>query len=331
MPKLAYLTGMAPDHQTTPLALGEVSPVVPLAMICTIGSLWGLAFSFSKMATVAGVQPVSYTFWQGIGAGSTIVLLCRLRGVRVPLTADYLRYYATVGLIGLALPNVNMVTAIAHLPAGVMVLTIPFVPLITYVIAIGLKMERFSALRFAGVLCGLAGVAMIVLPRASLPDADAAPWFLMALLTPACYAAGNVLAVRLRPADAHSFPLAGGMLLAAGLILAPVVFALDALYVPSLRAGAAEVALVGQITISCVAYFIFFEGLRLAGPVFMGFTGYIVTLTGIGWGVLLFDERHSRWVWGAAALIVLGLALVNLRRTVAPVAAGSVRRAGPNG
>ena len=41
----------------------------------------------------------------------------------------------------------------------------------------------------------------------------------------------------------------------------------------------------------------------------------VVTLTGIGWGVVLFGERHSPWVWGAAGLIFTGLALVNLRRT----------------
>lgn len=322
---------MTPNQQITPLAAGAASPVLPLAIILALGSMWGLAFSFSKMATMAGVQPVSYTFWQGIGAGTAVLLICRLRGMPVPLAPRYLRYYATIGLVALAVPNVNMVTAIAHLPAGVIVLTIPFVPLITYVIAIGMKMEHFSPLRFVGVLCGLAGVAMIVLPRASLPGADAAPWFLMALLTPACYAAGNVLAMRLRPADARSLPLAGGMLLAAGLFLAPVVFATDALYLPSLPAGPAEIAVLGQITISCVAYFIFFEGLRLAGPVFMSFTGYIVTLTGIAWGILLFGERHNAWVWGAAALIFIGLALVNLRRNGAPVSAGSGRRAGPSG
>jgi len=322
---------MESEQQVTPLAAGSVSPVLPLAMILGLGSLWGLAFSLSKMATMGGVHPVSYTFWQGIGAGAIVALLCRLRGLRIPLAPRYLRYYLIVGLVGLALPNVNMVTAISHLPAGVMVLTIPFVPLMTYAIAIGLKMERFAPMRFAGVLCGLAGVTMIVLPKSSLPDTDAAPWFLMALLTPAAYAASNVLAARLRPPGAHSFPLAAGMLLAAGLILAPVVFAMDVLYLPAVPAGAAEIAILGQIAVSCVAYLIFFEVLRLAGPVFMSFTGYIVTLTGIGWGVLLFGERHSPWVWGAAALIFSGLALVNLRRSGAPATAGSGRPVGPTG
>ena len=129
----------------------------------------------------------------------------------------------------------------------------------------------------------------------------------------------------------HSAPLAAGMLLAAAILLAPVVLWLDVLFVPALPVDEAEIGIVGQIVVSSIAYFIFFEVLRLAGPVFMSFTGYIVTLTGIGWGVLLFGERHSPWVWGAAALIFTGLALVNLRRSAAPATAGSGRPAGPTG
>jgi len=300
----------------TPLAAGQVRLAVPLGMILLLGGMWGLSFSFSKMAANGGVHPVAYTFWQGLLAGLIVAAACRFRRMRIPLEAASLRYYFIIGLVGIALPNVILVAAITHLPAGVMVLTIPFVPLITYSIAVGLKMERFSWLRFAGVMCGLAGVALIVLPKASLPDPASAPWFLLALATPTLYALNNVLAARLRPPDAKSLPLAAGMLLAAAALLTPAVFLMDVLYLPSLPVGEAEIGMLGQIAVSSIAYLIFFEVLRLAGPVFMSFTGYIVTLTGIAWGVVLFGESHSPWVWGAALLIFIGLALVNLRRNV---------------
>lgn len=304
----------------TPLAAGQVRLAVPLGMILLLGGMWGLAFSFSKMAANGGVHAVAYTFWQGLGGGLIVAVACWIRGMRIPLGREWLRYYFIIGLVGIALPNVNLVAAIAHLPAGVMVLTIPFVPLITYAIAIGLKMERFSMLRFAGVMCGLAGVALIVLPKASLPDPDAAPWFLLALATPALYAINNVLAARLRPPDTRSLPLAAGMLLAAAIMLTPAVFLMDVLYLPSLPVGEAEIGIAGQIIISSIAYLMFFEVLRLAGPVFMSFTGYIVTLAGIAWGILLFGESHSPWIWGAACLIFTGLALVNLRRSASSAA-----------
>ena len=90
---------MAPDHQITPLSAGTVSPVLPLAMILALGSLWGLAFSFSKMATIGGVHPVSYTFWQGLGAGILVALICWLRGMRIPTGRAYLGYYVTIGFM----------------------------------------------------------------------------------------------------------------------------------------------------------------------------------------------------------------------------------------
>lgn len=310
-------------------ATSSVPRLLPLGMIVVLGSLWGLAFSFSKMATNGGVHPIAYTFWQAFAAGIVVLGVCLLRRTRLSFRPDHLRVYLVNGVTGIALPNVILVTAIAHLPAGVMVLTIPFSPLMTYVIAVAVGMERYSVLRVAGVLCGLGGVALIVLPRASLPDVDAAPWFLLALLTPACYAVNGILAVRLRPPDARSLPLAAGMLLAAAIVLAPFMFAPDVLFVPSLPLGEAEIGVFGQIAVSSVAYVMLFEILRLAGPVFMSFTGYIVTLTGIAWGVLLFGERHSPWVWSAGLLIFAGLALVNLRRDAARGVGESVRPAAP--
>ncbi len=314
---LAYVISMTPHPAPPPLSVRPAVALLPLAMILALGAMWGLAFSFSKMASNAGVHPLAYTFWQGLGAGTLVVVLGALRGARLRLDRAHLRYYFATGLLSIALPNVNLMTAIGHLPAGVIVLTIPFVPLITYALAVALKMERFDPLRLSGVLFGLAGLALIVLPRASLPDAEAAPWFLLALATPAFYAVGNVMAARLRPEGAASLPLAAGMLLAAAAILALPVFVSGVFFVPRFPPGGAEFGVAGQIVISSVAYILFFEVLRLAGPVYMSFTGYIVTLSGIAWGIVIFGERHSPWVWGAAALIFSGLLLVNLRRGAA--------------
>ena len=38
---------------------------------------------------------------------------------------------------------------------------------------------------------------------------------------------------------------------------------------------------------------------------------YVILACGIGWGFALFAERPSAWVWGAVALMTLGLALAN--------------------
>ncbi|MFY8146248.1 MAG: EamA/RhaT family transporter, partial [Rhodobacter sp.] len=52
---------------------------------------------------------------------------------------------------------------------------------------------------------------------------------------------------------------------------------------------------------------------RTAGAVFATQTSYVVTAAGVGWAMLLLDERFSPLVWVAGAVMLLGLALVQPR------------------
>ena len=325
----AYTNRMAVDPPSSPAA----STALPAGLLLVLGTLWGLSFSLAKVAATGGVSPIAYTFWQAAGAGIVVTAICAARRLWPPLDRAHLRYYAAIGLLGIAIPNINLVFVITRLPAGVMVLAIPFVPLTTYIIVLGLRMERFDALRLSGVVFGLGGTALILFPDSSLPDAGSAPWFLLGLLTPIFYALSNVLAARLRPAGAHSLPLAAGMLWCVAIVLAPLVFSLGLFYPVFPPFETPELAILGQIAVSSVAYFLFFEIIRLAGPVFMSFTGYVVTLTGIGWGMVFFGESHSPFVWAAAGLIFVGMGLVNLRARApaAPAApAAAARPAAPS-
>ena len=65
--------------------------------------------------------------------------------------------------------------------------------------------------------------------------------------------------------------------------------------------------------LGALAFTIFFEILRLCGPVFASQVAYIVTVTGILWGAAVFEERLTLWTYGATLVILAGLALVNWR------------------
>ena len=47
-------------------------------------------------------------------------------------------------------------------------------------------------------------------------------------------------------------------------------------------------------------------------------TAYVVTLSGVLWGIVIFGEQHSPWIWGALAVMLIGLALVTPRPARAP-------------
>jgi len=53
--------------------------------------------------------------------------------------------------------------------------------------------------------------------------------------------------------------------------------------------------------------------IRTSGPVFASQSAYIITLAGVAWGMVLFGERHSVYIWAALALVLAGSALVTPR------------------
>ena len=48
--------------------------------------------------------------------------------------------------------------------------------------------------------------------------------------------------------------------------------------------------------LSGLAFTVLLYVIRTAGPVFASQTAYLITLAGVAWGLLLFDERHSLYV-----------------------------------
>jgi drug/metabolite transporter (DMT)-like permease len=100
-------------------------------------------------------------------------------------------------------------------------------------------------------------------------------------------------------------------LMQAGSLVAVLPLAVyEGIHIPIPPAHAGDWALLIQSAFNWIASLLFFEAMRLAGPVFFSQTGFLVTLWGVLWGWLLFDEIHSAYVWAAMAAIFVGLALV---------------------
>ena len=294
-----------PDPDAAPPWLG-------LGLVCVLGTFWGLAFSLSKVAANAGVPPLGYAWWQSLGSGVVLLAVALWRRQTPPIDRRHLVYLAFMGAFGLGIPNALIYTVIAKIPVGLVSAITNMVPLFTYLISLALLLERFSPVRAAGVTIGLAGAAIVVLPGAGTPEPWMTGWVLLAMIGPACYAVSVVGGARWRPVGTPSLALAAGMLIAAGLMIAPVVIGTGSVYIPdpaALHAG--DLAILGQVAITCAMFVVYFELMRIASPVVISLVGYLVTVTGIAWGMVLFGERHSPWLFVAVVLIFVGLALVN--------------------
>ena len=281
----------------------------PLPPLLLLGSIWGATPTFVKHLGGLGWPPMLIAAWAGLGSAAILLAICGLRGIVVPFSSAHLRHYAVSGLFGMALANLVGFTALQHVPAGFFSLLVPLSPMLTVLGAAILGMERATRRRVLGTALGLAGVLLAMSPGAALPDPAMLPWALLAALTPACYAASNLLAVRLAPQGTPPLALAAGTLAAGGLQAA--VFALLAGQVQAPPVSGVPVGLL-QVSATAAAFLLYFRSLAAHGGVVTSQTGYVVTITGIAWGWMLFGERPGWLTIPAAALVFAGLALVTL-------------------
>lgn len=281
-----------------------------LLMLLVLGTNWGLGFTLGKLGVTGGLHPLGYAFWQTAGGGLVLVLIALWRRQLPPMHWVHVRYYLICGVTNIAMPNFVALTAAQHIPVGIIVLLISLGPLITYAVAQLVGIERFSTRRVAGVVIGLIGAAMILVPKSSLPSPDDYLWVMVAMIVPLCYGISNVYLGVARPPDVPSLALGGAMQLGAAVTFLPLALLAGQMHVPFPPQTPAEIANVSHIAVSSIGALIFFELMRLRGPVIASQVGYVVCLSGVFWGKLFFGEQHSVWIWLAMGTIFLGLALV---------------------
>jgi drug/metabolite transporter (DMT)-like permease len=281
-----------------------------LGLLLVLGVIWGGTFSLARTGAQAGIGPLGYGFWFLFGVGVGCLVMALVQGARLVPSRGLLRFALIGGTFGGAIPSLVMFTSVRHIPTGIMAVIITLAPVITYATALAARHERFVPLRALGMMAGLGGAALIVLPRSSLPDPSLIGWVLFAFLTPTAHGMSSVYAARARPPGLDSWMNGALFQLVAAALVLPFAIAAGQFHVPFTAPLAGELALWAHVLGGIVSQFLMFEILRLAGAVFLSQVAYLVTLAGIFWGWLLFAERLSGWIWLAAAVIAGGVVLV---------------------
>ena len=284
-----------------------------LLLLLTLGALWGGMTALAKFVTLAGVPALGYAFWQTSGAGLILLLVCLARGNPPPLERAHVRHYLVIAAFGSAIPTTNLFYALSHLSTGLVALVITTVPLFTYLLSLGARLEGFDGRRAAGIGLGFAGALVILLPQGSLPSPDLIPFVLLAFLSPFFYSLSSVYAIKFRPPKIDSLHAATGMMLGSSLMLLPAALATGGFHPLWHDFALADGLILAHMGLAALTFHMYFVLLHRAGPVYFSQVAYIITINAVLWGVILFDERHSPWIWLALALVFAGVALVNWR------------------
>lgn len=283
--------------------------MIPYLLILTAGIVWGGTFSLTLIATAGGAHPLGISAWQAVITGAIFAVYCSLRGMPF-FRLKNLRHYAVIALIGVTVPNITYYYGAPHLSAGILSITVASVPLLTYAIMLGLRFEAAVAKRVFGIVLGMVAILLLVLPDQGLSSADANFWIVLVVLGSALYAVENVYVEKGVEVTVDVRELLCGANLLAACFQFPLVMALGLAEPPAWLMTEAGLALVGIAASSALAYAMFMTAIRVAGSVFASQCAYIVTISGVLWGIILFAEEHSIWVWSSVVVMLLGLMLV---------------------
>ncbi|MEO6298045.1 MAG: DMT family transporter [Paracoccaceae bacterium] len=291
-----------------------------VAVLVLIGIGWGSTQPLGKIAASSGHGPFVLIFWQLVICTVVLGVITGVRRKGLVLTQRALGFYVAVAVMGTLVPNATFYISVARLPAGIMSILISTVPLIAFPLTLLLGQDRFDWKRLAGLLLGLSGVALIALPRASLPDPAMAAFLPLALIGPAFYAMEGTFVSRYGMAGMDPVQAMFGASLTGLLLCVPLVYFSGQWINPMPPWGEPEAALLLSSVLHGLLYAGYVGLAATAGAVFATQTSYIVTASGLCWAMLLLSERFSPWVWLAMAVMLLGLTLV--RPKIVAVGAG---------
>jgi drug/metabolite transporter (DMT)-like permease len=269
------------------------------ALFLAMGLIWGTPYLFIKEA-VDSLAPATVVCVRTLGAALLLLPIAAHRRALRPALARW-PWVLAFGAIEMAGPFMLLSRAEQTLPSGLTGLLVSTVPLVAAVIAFaGGDRGALDATRVAGLLVGMAGVALVVGGGGDgevgvVPVAEV-------LLTAVCYAVAPFIVAR-RLGD---IPALGPITLslgAVGLAYLPVALATQD-DTPTGRSVAAVVAL--AVICTALAFAVFFALIAEVGPIRAPLITYVNPVVALALGVVVLDEQVTTAMLAGVPLVLAG-------------------------
>ncbi len=273
---------------------------------CAIG--WGTAFLFMKVIR-GELSPVVIATIRALGAAAALAIAVVALGQSIWPKGREWRDWLVLGTVNGWGPNILVAYALTQMDSGPTALIQASSPLLTAILAQAfLPSERATGDRLLGILVGLAGMAVLIGPKAIAGGGTALGVAAMLLLALG-YAVGNIYA-RTIPA-AEPIRLALGQQSISG--IAALVLALMTVGVGGFAgAGAHAGPLIALALFStALPIFLFMRLITRAGTMPASMTGYLIPTVAVIVGVVVLGEPlEPRQILGGA-IVLAGVALVS--------------------
>ena len=284
-------------------------------LLLALSAIWGSSFIFMRyLAPILG--PIVTADMRVLIAGVAMAGFFALIRFKPEWRKNW-KHFVVIGMVNSSIPFLLYSFAALYLPAALEAILNATAPLFGAIFSAIWLAERLSLRKIAGLVLGIGGVALV----SSLSGLDRSPmgWLALAacILAPACYGLAGVY-IRKRAASIKPLAMAGGSLLAGGLILLPLAFVFPPPGPVTLSVGAITVAF--ALLCSAVAYIIYYRIIAQVGPTRALTVTFLVPVFAMLWGFLFLGERITPSMIGGAAIILAGTFLIT-GPTIRPAAA----------
>ena len=269
------------------------------ARLFALAAFWGASFLFIRILAPA-IGPVATADLRMLIAGGALAGYFSLTGFD-PEWRRWWRYYLLIGVLNSAAPFVLFGYAALDLSVGLLVVFNATSPMWGALLSALVLRERLSVARSAGLLLGVAGVALVSGPQAS------GAWLAIAAALGGAFSYGLAAVVMRRWAGGTSSRgMAAGTLLLGGLLLLP---ALAVSPPPMPGVGMVMNLLALGLVCGAVAYILYFRLIADIGPTGALTVTYLIPAFGVLWGALFLGEALSFHVVAGALVVIAGTVL----------------------
>ena len=290
------------------------STFIHWALLAYLVLVWGFAFALIALA-LESFHPL-FIVWCRLWMGALVVwCVWRWRQQRWCLGREWWPRLTLLSLTGNIIPFSLIAWAEQSVPSAEVGILMALMPIATLLLAHWLlDHEPLTWRRFAGVVVGFAGVALLV--GDDLLSAGASGQWrgqLAALLATISYAFNGVYAKRL-PANEPVALSLGTLGIGSILLAVPALWAQLARPGLDITAGATSVLMVLGVMATGVATWCYFVVVTERGPGFLSTINYLIPAVAFAAGTLFLAEP---WGWEhltALAMILVGVGLIQVRQ-----------------
>ena len=281
--------------------------------------IWGMPYLFIKVAD--GGVSVPVLVFTRVTVAAALLLPLGLRRRQFAVLWRHWRWLLLFASVEMIVPWALLSNAERQLSSSMTGLLIASVPIITVIFArLTGGTERLTAVRWAGLLIGLAGVAVLAGRGALGGDTWSVAQVLLVAL---CYSAGPLIANR-KLSELPVLAVNAFCLSFAAIVYAPAAALTWPSSVPSVQVLASLAAL--AVICTATAFVLFFKLIAEAGPARAMVFTYVNPAVAVALGVAVLGEPLTVEIVAAFVLILAGSVLATR-----PGQRGmpSPRRAGP--